>query len=88
MVATLGLIAVMLVSILTGWGTTGLSSYLIFGVLYLFIAVLNLFVDYDFAYKAQAAEISAEAEWYSAFSILLSSMMVYLALLRIFGGRA
>jgi len=87
MVASLGLLAVMVVSILTGWGTSGLGGLVIFGILYLFIAVMNLFVDYDFAYRAQAAQISADAEWYSAFSLLLSSAMVYLALLRIFGGR-
>jgi uncharacterized YccA/Bax inhibitor family protein len=87
MVASLGLLAVMIVSILTGWGASGLGGVVIFGVLYLFLAVMNLFVDYDFAYRAQASQISAEAEWYSAFSLLLSSAMVYLALLRIFGGR-
>jgi uncharacterized YccA/Bax inhibitor family protein len=87
MIASLGLLAVMVVSILTGWGASGLSGVIIFGVLYLFIAVMNLFVDYDFAYRAQASQLSADAEWYSAFSLLLSSAMVYLALLRIFGGR-
>jgi uncharacterized YccA/Bax inhibitor family protein len=87
MVASLGLLAVFVVSILTGWGTSGLGGVIIFGVLYLFLAVMNLFVDYDFAYRAQAGQLSADAEWYSAFSLLLSSAMVYLALLRIFGGR-
>ena len=69
-------------------GSSGLSGLIIFGVLYLFIAVMNLFVDYDFAYRAEAGHLSADAEWYSAFSLLLSSAMVYLALLRIFGGRS
>ena len=87
MVASLGLLAVMIVSILTGWGASGLGGVVIFGILYLFIAVMNLFVDYDFAYRAPASQLSADAEWYSAFSLLLSSAMVYLALLRIFGGR-
>ena len=87
MVVTLGLLAVMVVSILTGWGASGLGGVVIFGILYLFVAVMNLFVDYDYAYKAQASHMSADAEWYSAFSLLLSSAMVYLALLRIFGGR-
>ena len=88
MVATLGLLAVIVVSILTGWGTSGLGGLVIFGILYLFLAVMNLFVDFDFAYRAQASQLSADAEWYSAFSLLLSSAMVYLALLRIFGGRS
>jgi uncharacterized YccA/Bax inhibitor family protein len=88
MVATLGLLAVIVVSILTGWGASGLGGLVIFGILYLFLAVMNLFVDFDFAYRAQAGQLSADAEWYSAFSLLLSSAMVYLALLRIFGGRS
>jgi len=87
MVATIGFLAVIVVSIVTGWGASGLGGVVIFGVLYLFLAVMNLFVDYDYAYRAQASQISADAEWYSAFSLLLSSAMVYLALLRIFGGR-
>jgi uncharacterized YccA/Bax inhibitor family protein len=87
MVASLGLLAVMIVSILTGWGASGLGGVAIFGILYLFVAVMNLFVDYDFAYRAQSSQLSADAEWYSAFSLLLSSAMVYLALLRIFAGR-
>ena len=87
MVASLGFLAVLAVSFLTGWGTTGLGGVVVFGVLYLFLAVMNMFVDYDFAYRAQASQLSADAEWFSAFSLLLSSAMVYLALLRIFGGR-
>ena len=87
LVASLGLLTVMVVSILTGWGASGLGGVIIFGVLYLFLAVMNLFVDYDYAYRAQASQLSADAEWYSAFSLVLSSAMVYLALLRIFGGR-
>jgi uncharacterized YccA/Bax inhibitor family protein len=87
MVASLGFLVVIVVSILTGWGTSGLGGVVIFGVLYLFLAVMNLFVDFDYAYKAQVAQLPAEAEWFSAFSLVLSSAMVYLALLRIFGGR-
>jgi uncharacterized YccA/Bax inhibitor family protein len=87
MIASVGLLAVMIVAILTGWGASGLGGVIVFGVLYLVLAVMNLFVDYDFAYRAEASQLSADAEWYSAFSLLLSSAMVYLALLRIFGGR-
>jgi uncharacterized YccA/Bax inhibitor family protein len=49
--------------------------------------VMNLFVDFSFVDQAEAAGLDADAEWFSAFMILQSSMMVYLALLRIFGGR-
>ncbi len=86
MVAMLGMLVVMVTAMLTGWGLTGLSGLLIFGVLYLILAVMNLFVDFSFVDRAEQAGIDADAEWFSAFTILVSSVMVYLALLRIFGG--
>jgi uncharacterized YccA/Bax inhibitor family protein len=86
LVATLGMVVVMLTALLTGWGWSGTSGLLIFGVLYLILGVMNLFVDFSFVDRAEAAGIEAEAEWFSAFSILVSSVMVYLALLRILGG--
>ena len=87
LVAGVGMLAVMITAILTGWGLSGIGGLLIFGVLYLILAVMNLFVDFSFVDQAEAAGLDADAEWYSAFMILQSSMMVYLALLRIFGGR-
>ena len=87
LVAGIGMLAVMVTSLLTGWGTTGLGGLLIFGVLYLVLAVMYLFVDFSFVDRAEAAGLDADAEWFSAFMLLQSSMMVYLALLRIFGGR-
>jgi len=86
LVAGVGMIAVMLTAILTGWGLSGIGGFLIFGVLYLILAVMNLFVDFSFVDRAEQAGIEAEAEWFSAFTILVSSVMVYLALLRFFGG--
>ena len=86
LIAGLGMIVVMMTSILTGWGLSGTSGLLIFGVLYLILAVMNLFVDFSFVDRAEQAGIDADAEWFSAFTILVSSVMVYLALLRIFGG--
>ncbi len=86
LVATLGMVVVMLAAILTGWGLSGTGGLLIFGVLYLILAVMNLFVDFSFVDRAQAAGLDRDAEWFSAFTILVSSVMVYLALLRIFGG--
>jgi len=86
LVAGLGMIVVMMTAILTGWGLSGTGGLLIFGVLYLILGVMNLFVDFSFVDRAEQAGIEAEAEWFSAFTILVSSVMVYLALLRIFGG--
>ena len=87
LVAGVGMLAVMITAILTGRGLSGIGGLLIFGVLYLVLAVMNLFVDFSFVDRAEAAGLDADAEWFSAFMILQSSMMVYLALLRIFGGR-
>ena len=87
LVAMLGMLVVMVTAVLTGWGTTGLGGLLIFGVLYLILAVMSLFIDFSFVERAELAGIDADAEWYSAFSILMASVMVYLALLRIFGSR-
>jgi uncharacterized YccA/Bax inhibitor family protein len=86
MVAMVGMLVVMMTAILTGWGLSGFSGLLIFGVLYLVLAVMNLFIDFSFVDRAQQAGLSADAEWFSAFTILVSSVMVYLALLRILGG--
>jgi uncharacterized YccA/Bax inhibitor family protein len=88
LVAGVGMLAIMITSILTGWGLSGIGGVLIFGVLYLVLAVMNLFVDFSFVDRAESAGLDADAEWFSAFMLLQSSMMVYLALLRIFGGRA
>ncbi len=85
-VAGVGMLVVIMASLLTGWGFSGTSGLIIFGVLYLILAVMNLFVDFSFVDRAQAAGIDADAEWFSAFTILMASVMVYLALLRIFGG--
>jgi uncharacterized YccA/Bax inhibitor family protein len=85
--ASVGLLAVIILAILTGWGVSGLGGFVIFGVLYLVVAVMNLFVDFSFVSRAEQMGLPAEAEWYSAFSILVASCMVYLALLRMLGGR-
>ncbi len=89
-VLTFGIMAVFIASIL-GVPVPGVSSgsntqYVIFGVLFLVISVMNLMVDFELVNRAQAAAVSAEGEWYAAFSIMLSLVMVYLSLLRILGG--
>jgi uncharacterized YccA/Bax inhibitor family protein len=90
MVATVGLLAVMIAVFLgvrIPYTSQGLTYLLVFGVLYLFIAIMNLFVDFNFVYMAQKAGVSKEGEWFSALAIMFSLVMVYLALLRILGGR-
>jgi uncharacterized YccA/Bax inhibitor family protein len=89
-VATIGLL-VMMIAVLLGLHIPDASqsaTYLIvFGVLYLFVGIMNLFVDFNFVYKAQQAGVSKEGEWFAALSIMFSVVMIYLALLRILGNR-
>jgi uncharacterized YccA/Bax inhibitor family protein len=84
-----GLLAAALVAILgvqiPGLGAHG-TTFVVFGVLYLVVAVLDLFVDFELVNRAASAGISAEAEWYGAFVIMFAVVMVYLALLRILAG--
>jgi uncharacterized YccA/Bax inhibitor family protein len=90
LVASIGLLAVM-IAVFLGLRipdtSQGLTYLLVFGVLYLFIAIMNLFVDFNYVYMAQKAGVSKEGEWFSALAIMFALVMVYLALLRILGGR-
>lgn len=90
LVATVGLLAVM-IAVMLGLRIPAtshdLTYLLVFGVLYLFIAIMNLFVDFNFVYMAQRAGVSKEGEWFSALAIMFSLVMVYLSLIRILGGR-
>jgi uncharacterized YccA/Bax inhibitor family protein len=89
MVASFALLAVMVATIIglrfpgLGSGATGL---VVFGVLYVAIAIMDLFVDFELVNRAAKAGVSADAEWYAAFSIFLAVVMLYLGLLRILGG--
>lgn len=85
----IGLLAAMVIVLLVGGADAGqgLVGLLIFGVLYLLVAVADLFVDFEMVRQAEVAGVSAEAEWYAAFTIIMAVMMVYLALLRIVAGR-
>jgi uncharacterized YccA/Bax inhibitor family protein len=88
-VAGFALIAVMLATILglrfpgIGSSATGL---IVFGVVYLVVAILDLFVDFELVNRAARAGVPAEAEWYAAFSIFLAVVMLYLGLLRMVAG--
>jgi uncharacterized YccA/Bax inhibitor family protein len=84
-VATFALCVVAFASIL-GLGVSGLnggSGLLVFGVLYVVVAIMDLFVDFELVNRAAKAGVPADAEWYAAFSIFLAVVMLYLGLLRI-----
>jgi uncharacterized YccA/Bax inhibitor family protein len=90
MVATFGLGAVLIAALLgvPVPGASGIGPWsVVIGVIYLVVAVANLFVDFSFVQRAEAQGLSAEGEWYAAFSIMLALVMVYIAMLRILAGR-
>jgi uncharacterized YccA/Bax inhibitor family protein len=88
-VATFALVVVMLASIIglsfSGVGS-GAATFIIFGVLYVVVAIMDLFVDFELVNRAARAGVPADAEWYAAFSIFLAVIMLYLGLLRILAG--
>ena len=89
LVATIGAAVAGFIAMLASWVIPGnsLVYVLVFGYLYLLIGTANLLVDFDYLYKAQAAHLDAEGEWFGAFMMLLSLVIVYTSLLRILGGR-
>ncbi len=65
---------------------SNVGTFMIFGVLYLVAGIMTLFTD--FAYIDQAAaskQFNRHAEWYAALSVIISLVMIFLGLLRIFG---
>jgi uncharacterized YccA/Bax inhibitor family protein len=88
MVGSFSLLAIMIASILLpiSYLQSNLVTFIVFGLLYLVIAIMNLFADFNLIYSAEAQGVSAEGEWYGAFLIMMSLVMTFLALLRIFGG--
>lgn len=90
LISGFGLLA-MMIGVLLGLRipfTSQNATYLIvFGALYLVVAVMNLFVDFSYVYQAQRAAVSKDGEWFAALSIMFSLVMVYLALLRLLSRR-
>ena len=90
MIAGLGLLAMMLASMFglqLPFTSSAGSGLIIFGYLYLVVAVMDLFVDFAYVDQAQKAGVSEEGEWFAALSITVSLVMVYMALLNILGRR-
>jgi uncharacterized YccA/Bax inhibitor family protein len=89
-ICTIGLAAVGL-AVIFGLTFPGLSAnatqYLVFGVIYLVIAVMNLFVDFEMVKRCQQAGVVADAEWSAALIMMFSIVMIYLSMLRMLGGR-
>jgi uncharacterized YccA/Bax inhibitor family protein len=84
----LGITAVGLLSLL-GLSVPGVRDLtgagLIFSVLALGIAVLNLFTDFQYVTTAEARGVTAEGEWAAAFAMMTALVLVYISMLRILG---
>lgn len=88
LVGALGLLVVGVLSLL-GLALPGVSSLgplgLVFGAVALGIAVLNLFVDFDWVARSEALGVSADGEWPAAFAMMTALVLVYISILRILG---
>ncbi len=88
--AFFGLLIAMVVSLLFNMhASVGHQSFmmiLIFGYLYLVVGVMSLFVDLAYLYKAEQAGVTKDGEWFAAQMVMGAMVMIYLALLTIFGG--
>ncbi len=84
----LGILAIGVLSLI-GLSLPGVNSFgtagLVFGLFAMGVAVLNLFADFEFMMRAEAAGFSAEAEWAAAFAIMTALVLVYISMLRILG---
>lgn len=62
-------------------GTFGI----IFSVVVVFIATLNLFLDFDFIQQAEASKMPKVFEWYGAFALMVTLIWLYIETLRLIG---
>jgi uncharacterized YccA/Bax inhibitor family protein len=83
---TMGLFAVYLASLfglhlpgVNGVGPAGM----IFGLIGVGIGIMNLFTDFEYIRRAEDSGASASSEWYGAFALLLSLVMIYVHILRV-----
>jgi len=86
--ATMGAMGLIAVAILSMFiGIPGLNTFgpigALIGVVCLFVAVTNLFVDFEYVQRAESLGVSADAEWAAAFAMLTAMVLVYLSILRI-----
>jgi uncharacterized YccA/Bax inhibitor family protein len=61
---------------------------MLFGAIGLGVGLMNLFVDFERARKVEEGGMAGEVEWYAAFQLMLSLVMVYVNVLRILGSAA
>jgi uncharacterized YccA/Bax inhibitor family protein len=84
--ATMGLFVVYMAS-LFGLNVPGVDGVggrgLIFGVIGVGIGIMNLFTDFEYIQQAETRGGKRSSEWYGAFALLLSLVMIYVHVLRV-----
>jgi uncharacterized YccA/Bax inhibitor family protein len=87
-IGAVGLMAVFILSLL-GLSLPGVNDFggagIIFGILILGVAVLNLFTDFEYVRQSERLQVSSEAEWAAALAMMTALVLVYLSILRILG---
>lgn len=84
-VATFGLVAVLLVSLFLLHGLVGPWGVII-AAFALVVGVANLLVDFGYIENLQRGGLPADAEWHAALMLMVSLVLIFLSLLRLIGG--
>ncbi|MGH9128060.1 MAG: Bax inhibitor-1/YccA family membrane protein [Acidimicrobiales bacterium] len=85
MVATFGLLAVLIVSLFVLPGLVGPFGVVI-AAFALVIGAANLIVDFGYIGNLERTGLPANAEWHAALMLMVSLVLVFLSLLRLIGG--
>jgi uncharacterized YccA/Bax inhibitor family protein len=91
-IATLGIGLYYLIAFILGlFGVTAPLIFdtgtfgIVFSVVVVFIATLNLFLDFDFIQQAEARKMPKIFEWYGAFALMVTLIWLYIEALRLLG---
>lgn len=87
MVATFGLVVVLVVSLFILPGLVGPWGMII-AAFALLVGAANLLVDFGYIENLQMGGLPADAEWHAALMLMVSLVLVFLSLLRLIGGVA
>lgn len=85
MVATFGLLVVLVVSLFVVPGLVGTFGIVV-AAFALLIGAANLVVDFGYIDNLSRGGLPAEAEWHAALMLMVSLVLVFLSLLRLIGG--
>lgn len=91
-IATLGVMLYYIIAMVLGlFGVTAPLIFdtgafgIIFSLVIVFIATLNLMLDFDFIKQAEERKLPKYFEWYGAFALMVTLIWLYLEVLRLLG---